>query len=67
MKSCDLKVNGCIGGHHVKWSKPVSERQGPHVFSHMSKIDTIQIWEIFWETGMLREVTIGRVTVKEGS
>jgi hypothetical protein len=28
-----------IGGHHVKWSKPGSENQRPHVFSHMWKID----------------------------
>jgi hypothetical protein len=27
------------GGHHVKWSKPGSEGQRPHVFSHTWKID----------------------------
>jgi hypothetical protein len=28
-----------IGGHHVKWSKPGSERKRPHVFSHTWKVD----------------------------
>jgi hypothetical protein len=28
-----------IGGHHVKYSKPDPERQRPHVFSFMWKID----------------------------
>jgi hypothetical protein len=28
-----------VGGHHVKRSKPGSERQRPCVFSHMWKID----------------------------
>jgi hypothetical protein len=32
-----------IGGHHVKWSKPGSERQMLHVFSHIWEINTIQI------------------------
>jgi hypothetical protein len=27
------------GGHQAKWSKPGSERQRPHVFSHTWKID----------------------------
>jgi hypothetical protein len=27
-----------IGGHYVKWSKPGSERQRLHVFSHKWKI-----------------------------
>jgi hypothetical protein len=31
-------MNG-IGGHQVKWNKPGSKTQGPHVFSHMLKID----------------------------
>jgi hypothetical protein len=26
-----------IGGHNVKWSKPGSETQTPHVFSHICK------------------------------
>jgi hypothetical protein len=30
---------GVIGGHHVKWSKPGSERQSYHVFSPTWKID----------------------------
>jgi hypothetical protein len=33
MTQCGLKVNGC------KLSKPGSERQRPHVFSYMWKID----------------------------
>jgi hypothetical protein len=28
-----------IGGHHVKQSKPGAERQRPHIFSLMWKID----------------------------
>jgi hypothetical protein len=28
-----------IGDHHVKQNKPVSERQIPHVFSHMLNLD----------------------------
>jgi hypothetical protein len=28
-----------IGGCYVKWSKPDSQRQRPHVFSHMWKTD----------------------------
>jgi hypothetical protein len=39
-----------IGGHPVKWSKPDLERQRPHVFSHIWKIDTIQIQAILWKT-----------------
>jgi hypothetical protein len=27
------------GGHNVKWSKPGSETQRPHVFSNIWKID----------------------------
>jgi hypothetical protein len=23
------------GGHHIKWNKPGSERQRPHVFSYV--------------------------------
>jgi hypothetical protein len=39
-------MNDAIGGHHVKWSKPGSERQSFHVFSHKWEIDTMQIKEI---------------------
>jgi hypothetical protein len=28
-----------FGEHHVKWGKPGSEKQRPHVFSHMWEID----------------------------
>jgi hypothetical protein len=28
-----------MGGHHVKSSKPGSDRQRPHVSSHLWKID----------------------------
>jgi hypothetical protein len=28
-----------IGGHDVKWSKPGSETQKSHIFSHMWKTD----------------------------
>jgi hypothetical protein len=28
-----------MGGHHIKWSKPGSERQKLRIFSHTWKID----------------------------
>jgi hypothetical protein len=34
MKSCHLEMNG-TGDHHIKLSKPGSERQISHAFSHM--------------------------------
>jgi hypothetical protein len=34
-----LRFMDVIGGHHVKWSKPGSDRQRPHVFCCMWKID----------------------------
>jgi hypothetical protein len=29
-----------IRGHHVKWNKPGTGRQRPHILSHMWKTDT---------------------------
>jgi hypothetical protein len=37
------KMDG-IGGYHVKWSKTDSERQKPHVFTDMCKIDPKNIY-----------------------
>jgi hypothetical protein len=49
-----------IGGHHVKWSKPGSDRQRILVFSHMWEVDTIQA--TLWKTGY----TKGRSLTREG-
>jgi hypothetical protein len=41
-----LRIRGC----HVQWSKLGSERQKPHIFSHIWEIDTIQMQAILWKT-----------------
>jgi hypothetical protein len=40
MKPRGVKEVDAIEGHYVKGSKPGSERQRSHIFSHMWEIDT---------------------------